>query len=803
MNLWQMASILGHGEGYAGVHCFYPDLIMDTNKKYPKLAKAIASAGAEFPRQLEKHHPHILERIELFWGDPELIQYLDSLLLETRKNRKGFAPEALMELALVKQVHDFLYPSLDTTPFDPFSGTGILSPAKHPSADQAKPGAPPVQMSKADSAAENIDARTLPAPSGDKGSRPGSVLPGKGVWPVITTSHDLYRSADLRRKGANLYDLQGKQIGEILMHYGLIDEQSRRVVARMQERAEYADKPIGQMLVDIGIIDQMDLERALCIQTGVIMVDVLSLSVPSEVTKLIPTDKAREKQVVPVGSYHGNLLLACADPFGFTDGPFFNVLTGLKVEPVYAPRHEIVNCLNMYGATKNLGEAQAEFRDLAQKTFDSMPGIEAVSKALANSEVSENDATIINLVNKLIQNAIDEAVSDIHIELFQDSPETDIRFRRDGHLENFSTFPSAYHKAVVSRIKIMSGLDISERRRPQDGKISFGIPNGNKHTDLRVSIIPTIRGVEFVTIRVLTSGEPLPLADLGLTERDLNAFREEFHHSFGLILVCGPTGSGKTTTLHSVMRELNTGDNKIWTAEDPVEIVQSHLCQVQINNKVDVTFANILRSFLRADPDIIMIGEMRDQETAKIALEASMTGHLVLSTLHTNSASETVARLVDLKVDPYNLSDALLAILAQRLVRKLCQECAKYEEASALDLEGLANEYYMSAHDKLPSLSEREEIIGSWQKAWSKDGKLFLAHPVGCKSCSGGYKGRIGLYELLRATPQIRELIRRLSSAADYKQASVGKGMRTLKQDGIEKVIRGHTDMAQVHIACA
>ncbi len=776
---------------------------MDANNKtsYPRLAKAIAGTGAEFPRLLEKSVPRILDRIELLWGNKELIQYLDSLMLENRTDRRGFPLEVIRELVLVKQVHDFLYPSLDTTPFDPFSGTGIMPPAKHQGAEPIKFEMRPAQKSQADSAQEGAAIPSGTEMKEDKAGSPMDGMRGKVIWPLVSTSHDLYGSAESLRKGVNIYVLQGKQIGEILMHYGLIDQQSLRVVARMQERAEHADKPIGQILVDIGIIGQQELDRALCIQTGVIMVDLLSLPIPSEVLNLVPAEKAREMLVVPVANYHGKLLLACADPFGFTEAPFLTLLTGLKAEPVYAPRHEIVNRLNMYGVVKKAGDAKAEFREPARKTFDSMPGIEAISDVLAKTQVSENDTTIITLVNKLIQDAIDAGVSDIHIELFQESPESEIRFRRDGHLHDFSSFPRAYHQAVVSRIKIMSGLDVTERRRPQDGKISFNLPDGKKHADLRISIIPTFLGVEFITIRILTSGEPLPLTGLGLADRDLQVFREQFDHSFGLILVCGPTGSGKTTTLHSVMKELNSGNNKIWTAEDPVEIVQPHLCQVQVNNKAGVTFASILGSFLRADPDIIMIGDMRDQETAGIALEASMTS-LVLSALHTNSAPEAVARLVDLEIDSYKLSDALLAILAQRLVRKLCQECAERKEASMHDLEELANEYYMSSYDKLPSLSEREEIIGSWHQSWGKEGKLYLSHAVGCKSCSGGYKGHIGLFELLRPTPRVRHLIRRHSSVGDYKEASVAEGMRTLKQDGIEKVVRGITDLTQVHIAC-
>jgi type II secretory ATPase GspE/PulE/Tfp pilus assembly ATPase PilB-like protein len=355
---------------------------------------------------------------------------------------------------------------------------------------------------------------------------------------------------------------------------------------------------------------------------------------------------------------------------------------------------------------------------------------------------------------------------------------------------------------VVSRIKIMSDLDISERRKPQDGKIYFVRP-GNGKLDLRVATIPTIRGIEDVTIRLLPAGEPMAINAIGMDERDLAVFRRMIAKPYGLILVCGPTGSGKTTTLHSALRELNTAERKIWTAEDPVEIVQKNICQVQVNPKIGWTFANALRAFLRADPDVIMIGEMRDQETARIALEASMTGHLVLSTLHTNSASETATRLLDLGADPYNLADAMLGILAQRLARKLCPACAERTPLGRADLEELAVEYYYAAQTRQPSFAERDAVIADWRKHFGKDNNLALWQPKGCDQCQGvGYKGRLGLYEVLEGTPAIRRQIRSQASAADFLHTAIGEGMTNLKQDGIRKALRGLTDMPQVRSAC-
>jgi len=620
-------------------------------------------------------------------------------------------------------------------------------------------------------------------------------------WPIIRSQQELNEIAQLQHEGKNIYPLQGKKIGAILIHYGVIDEQTLRVVRSIQKKPLYRNQPMGDILVRIGIIKQDELPRSLLIQAGIPMVDILSIDIPSEVTKIIPLAHIRDKRAVPIGVYHNSLYLAVTDPFMFTDSSFFTMLTGMKVIPVFAPMHEIVRRINLHDSgKKTTQEAKEEFFNLTRDDMADPIG-QPVSDETSNSDVSESDSIIVNLVNQMIIHAIQEGISDIHIELFNDGAEASIRLRRDGRMEHFASFPRVYHKAVISRIKIMSGLDISDKRHPQDGKISFNVPNGGR-VDLRVATIPATQGVEFVTIRILASGEPLPLDTLGMASRDVDVFREVFQLPYGLILVCGPTGSGKTTTLHSVLKELNSEDRKIWTAEDPVEIVQPRLCQVQISNKIGMTFATVLRAFLRADPDIIMIGEMRDQETAKIALEASMTGHLVLSTLHTNSASETVSRLLGLGIDPYNLSDALLAVLAQRLARKLCTACVKREEASDSDIEYLANEYFQSGHAKLPTIAERNDIIEGWRENFGVDGKLYLGRPAGCKLCNGGYKGRIGLYELLQTTPALRHLIRQQSAASEYQASGVADGMRTLKQDGIEKVIRGITDMMQVYGAC-
>jgi type II secretory ATPase GspE/PulE/Tfp pilus assembly ATPase PilB-like protein len=370
--------------------------------------------------------------------------------------------------------------------------------------------------------------------------------------------------------------------------------------------------------------------------------------------------------------------------------------------------------------------------------------------------------------------------------------------RKDGVLVNYLDLPSQFRNAVVSRIKIMSQLDITERRKPQDGKIDFS-RFGPAKVELRVATVPTTGGLEDVVMRVLVASNPVPLDDLGLDPEALESIKRLISKPHGLFLVCGPTGSGKTTTLHSLLAHLNTSEQKIWTAEDPIEITQPGLRQVQVNAKIGWTFAAAMRSFMRADPDVIMVGEMRDVETAKIGIEASLTGHLLLSTLHTNSGPESIVRLLDLGMDPFNFSDALLGVLAQRLAKRICPEC-KTEYAPAPDeLEHLALEY---CHDSdIDARKQMQKWLGRYGGA---RGKIMLCRAPGCDHCEHtGYQGRIGLHELLVVDAATRRLIQSRSPVADVKNAAMAAGMRTLRQDGIEKVLQGLTDIKQVNAVCS
>jgi len=406
-------------------------------------------------------------------------------------------------------------------------------------------------------------------------------------------------------------------------------------------------------------------------------------------------------------------------------------------------------------------------------------GLEAVSDDEVDS-VDEKDATVIQLVNQLIRESYAARASDIHIEPGKGKQPSAVRIRVDGLCQRTITIPSSHIRPVVSRIKIMAGMDISDRRRPQDGKAMVKIKG--KPVELRVATIPTVNG-ESVVMRILASSKPLPLDKLNFSARNLRETEKLVEHPHGIFLVVGPTGSGKTTTLHAILAHINTPERKIWTAEDPVEITQTGLQQVQMNNKAGLTFAAALRAFLRADPDVIMIGEMRDMETAEAGVEASLTGHLVFSTLHTNSAAETVTRLLDLGIDPVSFSDAFLGVLAQRLVRTLCEKCKQPYQPEAQELT-LVRRYYGEEH---------------FAELNVDPATLMLQKATGCPACdNSGYRGRTGIHELLVSTPKMKDLIYHKATADELQKLAMAEGMRTLMQDGIAKMFKGQTDLSQI-----
>jgi type II secretory ATPase GspE/PulE/Tfp pilus assembly ATPase PilB-like protein len=580
-----------------------------------------------------------------------------------------------------------------------------------------------------------------------------------------------------------------QKLGETLVDLGYLTE------AEMQEalaiEARDRSVPLGQILADMGVVERDVVNALMARKLGIPFVNLKDFRIAPAVLKRIPVGVAERFHTLPVAEADGALVVAVENPTDMAKLEGLRFATGAKLVPVMASgediRAAIERCyrqsqeapLAVVRSPLDVGIGELTHR-LAAETTDA---------DLDEQQSVANDTTLVKLVNKMILDAVEAKASDIHIEANAPGKNMRVRFRKDGTLVPYLELPSKFRKAVVSRIKIMCQLDITERRKPQDGKIEFR-RFGPVDVDLRVATIPTAGGLEDVVLRVLAAATPVPIAEIGFDAQTLESVKQLIARPHGLFLVCGPTGSGKTTTLHSLLGFLNTADTKIWTAEDPIEIAQPGLRQVQVNPKIGWTFAAAMRSFMRADPDIIMVGEMRDAETAKMGIEASLTGHIVLSTLHTNSAPESVVRLLDLGMDPFNFADALLGVLAQRLVRRLCPDCKIGYSPSFAQLEELAHEY--CGEGKV----DPAKVVDGWRH--QRKG-ITLYRAKGCALCDRtGYRGRMGLYELLVANARVKRLVQTRSPVTEIAAAGEANGMRTLKQDGIDKVIRGLTDLQQV-----
>jgi type II secretory ATPase GspE/PulE/Tfp pilus assembly ATPase PilB-like protein len=578
-----------------------------------------------------------------------------------------------------------------------------------------------------------------------------------------------------------------------------------------QHRSARTNKPSKfGALVDKGILSEKDIERAVS-SARVNQIDVTRVLqeefrvprqeilgalaqfyncppwepgaalMPEDLRARISFDFLKKNVCAPLERRDGTVRVAVEDPYDLTR------LDSIKAMNL-APRYEFVVGLRddilswvqqSYGESgpvANEADLGRIILDLGTGDEDELEGVEE-----AAPEIDETDSGIVKLCNKIIIDAYNRGASDIHVEPYGRSSPTVVRLRVDGDCQKYLEIPAPHRNALVQRFKIMAKLDISERRKPQDGKIRFRGPMGT--IELRVATIPTAGGNEDVVMRLLAASKPLPLERMGFSERNLREFKTILDKPYGICLVVGPTGSGKTTTLHSALGYINNVDTKIWTAEDPVEITQPGLRQVQVHPKIDFTFAAAMRSFLRADPDVIMVGEMRDHETAAIGVEASLTGHLVFSTLHTNSAPETIVRLLDMDIDPFNFADALLGILAQRLVRTLCS----------------CKEPYAPSQEEFAELMQ-EYGVEQWQKLGIPYSPAVRLHRAkGCSKCGNtGYKGRMGIHELLVASDEVKRLVQKRRPVEELRAQAVGEGMTTLLQDGIQKVLQGHTDMTQV-----
>ena len=421
--------------------------------------------------------------------------------------------------------------------------------------------------------------------------------------------------------------------------------------------------------------------------------------------------------------------------------------------------------------------------ELKEEQFHSTADADEYDEA---TQLHEADSTIVKLVNKILTDAHQQGASDIHFEPGVGKRKMNIRFRKDGVCKVYQTIPYLYKFAIISRIKIMAKLNIAEKRLPQDGKILMRQKQGQ--IECRVATLPTVGGNEDAVVRILADSKPIAIAKMNFSKRDLGLIQEKVKKPYGLILAVGPTGSGKTTTLHSCLGSINTPDKKIWTAEDPVEITQDGLRQVQMLDKIGLNFSVALRSFLRGDPDVIMVGEMRDAETCSIALEASLTGHLVFSTLHTNSAPETIVRLVDMGMNPLHFADALLLVIAQRLVHTLCKKCKEDYHPTQEEFDLLAEEYGINFFSSL-GIKYKDN--------------LMLKRPVGCKKCEEtGLAGRTGLYEILEGTSELKSLVMKGATVEELRKQAISDGMTTLRQDGIQKIFKGECDLKSVNAVC-
>jgi len=571
------------------------------------------------------------------------------------------------------------------------------------------------------------------------------------------------------------------QLGQVLLREEVISREELDKAVSLQQRDRKL--PLGEILVEMGVIDRATVNRLLVHKLGIPFVDPARFNIDQRALALVERRLAEKHRVMPLFRTKDEIVVAMENPTDPAPVQELRFYTRLRVVPVMASQESILAAIKthygQYEAARNVKELAAA----------------APAEAEGHDEpaVGVSDNALVRIVNQIIQDAAERKASDIHIETYQGNEDTRVKLRIDGELEDYLNLPSHFRNALISRIKIMSNLDISERRKPQDGKIVFN-RFGTANVELRVAIMPTTDGLEDVVMRVLAAAKPIPLDKMGLREPVFGEITRIAGMPYGLLLICGPTGSGKTTTLHSVLGHINNGKKKIWTAEDPIEITQRGLRQVQVNAKIGLTFAAALRAFLRLDPDVIMVGEMRDTETARTGVEASLTGHLVFSTLHTNSASESVTRLLDLGMDPFNFADALLGVLAQRLARALCPDCKKPHKLSEEEVRVLLKEYC----DGTPLVPA--EVRKRWESSYGdKQGQLTLHEAKSCDKCGKrGYRGRLGIHELLVNSRAIKALVQAHARVEDIQKTALAEGMLTLKQDGIEKALQGKTDLAQV-----
>jgi len=582
----------------------------------------------------------------------------------------------------------------------------------------------------------------------------------------------LYKQKRMASHGKGKFDY-------ILENQLLTQKELNQAVSRAREKRA----PVENILIKEFKIPKREVGEALSRYYDIPLVEYkASMPIPGELLQGLKVKFMRNNTWVPIRSENGDVVIAIDNPDDIRRIDEIKTLFPKKsIKLNIAIKDDILKLIDLF--TTEGPQSDSSIDDILSQLDDGEEVFEEEA-----SGVSEESSAVVQLVNKIILDAHHRGASDIHIEPFPGKVNTEVRIRVDGACNIYQTIPYSYKNAVISRIKIMADLDIAERRKPQDGKIRFK-KYGGKNIELRVATVPTQGGLEDVVMRILASGEPLPLDRMGFSNRNYENFLRAISMPYGLIFCCGPTGSGKTTTLHSALAQINEVDRKIWTAEDPVEITQKGLRQVQVKPKIGYDFAAAMRAFLRADPDVIMVGEMRDRETTQMGIEASLTGHLVFSTLHTNSAPESITRLLDMGMDPFNFADAMIAILAQRLVRTLCPNCRESYHPEKSEYDELVREYGEELFEKNLNLPYTDDLL--------------LYRAAGCEQCNNtGYRGRMGLHELLMGSETIKSLIQSRAPMGEIRDYATAEGMTTLKQDGIEKIFEGHCDMKEVRKVC-
>ena len=560
-----------------------------------------------------------------------------------------------------------------------------------------------------------------------------------------------------------------EEIGKMLVDEGFITE---RQLSKAKAQAESSNEPLDKILVTKGFVTDKDIVETLGKSMNVAFVDLEEKQIDPELVKSIPEHLAKRYNVIPVEQRDNRLTLAMVDPLNVLAIDDIRLITGFDIKPVIATEDAIKKVINSTFETTDLVAVDDAVKDIAETDFGNMDvedDIEETDIDINKLKELVDEAPIVRVVNLIISQAINDKASDIHIE--PEVRNVKVRYRVDGVLHDVMSPPKHIQAPMVSRIKIMSNMDIAERRIPQDGKIH--LRHDGREFDLRVSTVPCIHG-EKVVMRILDRGSVmLGLNKLGFSEANQRMFEDIVEKPYGMILVTGPTGSGKSTTLYSCLNKLNTGLTNIMTIEDPVEYQLPGINQVQVNPKAELTFASALRAFLRQDPDIIMVGEIRDTETAGIAVESALTGHLVLSTLHTNDAAGAISRLIEMKIEPFLVASSVIGILAQRLARTICPNCKE-------------------AYEPEP------EAVRRFGLSMYSDTVINFYKGRGCDNCKmTGYKGRTGIHEILTITDRVRALILRRSSTAEIKQAAIEEGMRTMQDDALAKVLSGATSMEE------